>query len=184
LGAAMTAIDFYTHVSDRHQVVTKLVAKAFAQHGSVRVLTADAASTEALEKLLWMLPATGFLPHCRVGDRLAADTPIWVDHVLERTGRRCEVVGHAGEPAVAWGDAALGRDRLVFVGTDDQHLVRCSRDRKRDLPLPSGSRVKQAASILRFAQCKTFVTTDKRRRCGLLRILRSNDHRRTGLFRS
>jgi|SRR6476659_10580783 len=95
----MTAIDFYTHVSDRHQVVTKLVAKAFAQHGSVRVLTADAASTEALEKLLWVLPATGFLPHCRVADRLAADTPIWVDHVLEHPGTAAVLINlHASPP--------------------------------------------------------------------------------------
>ncbi|MEP6941527.1 MAG: DNA polymerase III subunit chi [Betaproteobacteria bacterium] len=95
----MTAIDFYTHVSDRHQVVTKLVAKAFAQHGSVRVLTADAASTEALGKLLWLLPATGFLPHCRVGDRLAAETPIWVDHALEHPGVAAVLINlHASPP--------------------------------------------------------------------------------------
>ena len=43
----MTAIDFYTHVNDRLEVATKLVAKAFAQHGSVRVLTADAAASAA-----------------------------------------------------------------------------------------------------------------------------------------
>ena len=82
----MTSIDFYTHVSDRFDVVAKLVAKAFAQHGSVRVLTGDAESTEALDRMLWIQPAIGFLPHCRIGSRLAAETPIWVDHVLEHQG--------------------------------------------------------------------------------------------------
>jgi DNA polymerase-3 subunit chi len=82
----MTSIDFYTHVSDRYRVVAKLVAKAFAQHGSVRVLTRDAESTEALDRMLWIQPAIGFLPHCRVGSRLAGDTPIWVDHLLEHQG--------------------------------------------------------------------------------------------------
>jgi DNA polymerase IIIc chi subunit len=53
----MTSIDFYTHVSDRFDVVAKLVAKAFAQHGSVRVLTADAESTETLDRMLWIQPA-------------------------------------------------------------------------------------------------------------------------------
>ena len=82
----MTSIDFYTHVSDRFGVVAKLVAKALAQHGSVRVLTRDAESTEALDRMLWIQPAIGFLPHCRIDSRLAAETPIWVDHVLEHQG--------------------------------------------------------------------------------------------------
>ena len=82
----MTSIDFYTHVSDRFDVVAKLVAKAFAQHGSVRVLTGDAESTEALDRMLWIQPAIGFLPHCRIGSRLAAETPIWIDHLLEHQG--------------------------------------------------------------------------------------------------
>ncbi len=82
----MTSIDFYTHVNDRFEVVARLVAKAFAQHGSVRVLTGNPESTEALDRMLWIQPAIGFLPHCRVDSRLAAETPIWVDHVLEHQG--------------------------------------------------------------------------------------------------
>ncbi|HEY2863847.1 MAG TPA: DNA polymerase III subunit chi [Casimicrobiaceae bacterium] len=124
----MTSIDFYTHVSDRYEVVAKLVAKAFAQHGSVRVLTRDAESTEALDRMLWIQPAIGFLPHCRVSSRLAAETPIWIDHVLEHQGpaavlinlhdapppffsrfeRLAEVVGVDEEGAVA------GRERYRF----------------------------------------------------------------------
>ena len=50
----MTSIDFYTHVSDRYAVAARLVAKAFAQHGNVRVLTPDAEATDALGKLLWL----------------------------------------------------------------------------------------------------------------------------------
>ena len=42
----MTSIDFYTRVPDRLEVAARLVAKAFAQHGSVRVLTPDPATTE------------------------------------------------------------------------------------------------------------------------------------------
>ncbi|MGH8713003.1 MAG: DNA polymerase III subunit chi [Casimicrobiaceae bacterium] len=82
----MTSIDFYTHVSNRLEVAAKLVAKAFARHGSVRVLTRDAESTAALDRLLWIQPATGFLPHCRLDSGLARETPIWVDHALEHQG--------------------------------------------------------------------------------------------------
>ena len=82
----MTAIDFYTKVNDRLGVAARLVAKAFAQHGRVRVLTSDPAMTDALDRLLWVQPAIGFLPHCRLNSRLASETPIWIDHALEHTG--------------------------------------------------------------------------------------------------
>jgi DNA polymerase-3 subunit chi len=82
----MTSIDFYTHVGEPLAVAVKLVAKAWAQHGSVRVLTPDAQATDALDRLLWLQPATGFLPHCRLASPLASETPIIVDHVLEHEG--------------------------------------------------------------------------------------------------
>ena len=82
----MTTIDFYTHCYDRLDVAMKLVAKAWMQQGSVRVLTPDEATTTRLDALLWTSPAIGFLPHCRIGSRLAAETPIWIDHLLEHQG--------------------------------------------------------------------------------------------------
>ena len=124
----MTAIDFYTHVSDRLDVAAKLVAKAFAQHGSVRVLTADEAGTDALDRRLWQVPATGFLPHCRAADRLAAQTPIWIDHILEHQGPAAVLINlHASPPpffarferlaeivGVDADDAARARERFRF----------------------------------------------------------------------
>ncbi len=41
----MTTIDFYTHCADRLDVAARLVAKAWSQHGTVRVLTPDAEFT-------------------------------------------------------------------------------------------------------------------------------------------
>ena len=82
----MTSIDFYTHVADRLEVAARLVAKAYQQHGSVRVLTPDPAATDALDRALWLKPPTAFLPHCRVSSALAAETPIWVDHVVDHSG--------------------------------------------------------------------------------------------------
>ena len=124
----MTSIDFYTHVADRLAVAARLVAKAFAQHGRVRVLTPDPATTEQLDRWLWLNPAIGFLPHCRVASALAADTPIWVDHVAEHPGpaavlinldrapppffsrfeRLAEIVGADAA------DAAAGRERYRY----------------------------------------------------------------------
>ena len=112
----MTAIDFYTHVTDRLEVAIKLVAKAFAQHGSVRVLTDDAAATDALDRLLWLHPPIGFLPHCRIGHRLAAETPILVDHALEHQGPAAVLINlHMSPPPF------FSRfERLAeIVGTDE-----------------------------------------------------------------
>lgn len=124
----MTAIDFYTHVTDRLEVAGRLVAKAFAQHGSVRVLTADLATTDELDRWLWLKPALAFLPHCRVGSALANETPIWVDHVAEHPGPAAVLINLTSAPppffsrferlaeivGVDAADAAAGRERYRF----------------------------------------------------------------------
>lgn len=122
----MTSIDFYTHVADRLAVAGKLIAKALAQHGHVRVLTQDAAATEELDRLLWLQPATGFLPHCRLSSPLAAETPVWIDHVLEHQGPASVLINlHASPPPffsrferlaeiVSADDPAAARERFRF----------------------------------------------------------------------
>jgi DNA polymerase-3 subunit chi len=124
----MTTIDFYTHCADRFEVAAKLVAKAWAQHGSARVLTPDTAATALFDRFLWQWPATGFVPHCRLDGAVASVTPVLVDHVLEHQGpaavlinlhplpppffsrfeRLVEIVGTGEE------DAASGRERWKF----------------------------------------------------------------------
>ena len=124
----MTTIDFYTHVDDRLAVAARLVAKAYAAHGSVRVLTPDARSTEALDRLLWVQSALSFLPHCRMDSAIAAETPIWIDErpahegtaavlvnlqrdpppFFSRFERLAEIVGNGED------DAAAGRLRWKF----------------------------------------------------------------------
>ena len=124
----MTAIDFYTHVADRLEVAARLVAKALAQHGSVRVLTPDAATTEELDRWLWLKPPIAFLPHCRVSSALAGETPIWVDHVDDHPGPAAVLINLQAEPPSFFSrferlaeivgtdqtDAAAGRARFRF----------------------------------------------------------------------
>jgi DNA polymerase-3 subunit chi len=122
----MTSIDFYTHVADRLAVAGKLVAKALTQHAHVRVLTQDSAATDALDRLLWLQPATGFLPHCRMGSALASQTPVWIDHVLEHQGPAAVLINlHESPPSffprferlveiVDADGAASARDRFRF----------------------------------------------------------------------
>ena len=79
----MTEVLFYTHVDDRLQTACTLTVKALARQMRVMLFTADAADTERVSRLLWSVPATGFLPHCRSEDRLSAVTPVIVDHRAE-----------------------------------------------------------------------------------------------------
>ena len=55
-------------------------------------------ATDALDRLLWLQPATGFLPHCRLASPLASETPIIVDHALEHEGPAAVLVNLSFEP--------------------------------------------------------------------------------------
>jgi DNA polymerase-3 subunit chi len=122
----VTTIDFYTHVDDPLAVAARLIVKAAAMHGSARVLTPDAATTDALDRLIWMSPPTGFLPHCRMDSPLASDTPVWIDHRLEHSGPAAVLVNLHPEPPpffsrferlaeiVGRDDLAAGRARYRF----------------------------------------------------------------------
>ena len=112
----MTSIDFYTHCADRLEVAARLVAKAWAQHGSVRVLTPGEDGTAELDARLWRLPPTGFLPHCRLASPLAAETPIVVDHALVHEGPAAVLINLHPSPPPFFSRF----ERLVeIVGTDD-----------------------------------------------------------------
>jgi DNA polymerase III subunit chi len=124
----MTTIDFYTHVADRLDVAARIVAKAYAAHGSARVLTPDRATTDALDRLLWLQTPLSFLPHCRMDSAVAAETPIWIDESLEHNGPAAVLVNLcAGPPpffsrferlaeivGVDEADAAAARERFRF----------------------------------------------------------------------
>ena len=121
VGWAVTSIDFYTHVLDRVLVAARLVAKAYAQHGSVRVLTPDASTSDALSRHLWTVNPTGFLPHCRLSSPLAAETPILVDEALEHVGPSAVLINLQPTPPPFFSRF----ERLVeIVGVDDPEAAR------------------------------------------------------------
>jgi DNA polymerase-3 subunit chi len=78
----VTQIDFYTRVPDKLHTACRIVAKAVGARMRVMVLTPDAGTTEELDRLLWSVPATGFIPHVRARHKLAAVTPVLIDHDL------------------------------------------------------------------------------------------------------
>ena len=84
----MTRIDFYFNALDKLGMAAVLARKAYAKKNRLLVYTSDNAQLDAFDKLLWTVPATGFLPHCRTGAKHAADTPILLssDARMDATG--------------------------------------------------------------------------------------------------
>lgn len=74
----MTRIDFYHEAEDRLIVACRLVAKAVQQKLRVVVYSPDAAVADAVDQMLWTTPPVAFVPHCRAGHRLAAETPVLI----------------------------------------------------------------------------------------------------------
>jgi len=75
----MTQIDFYTHVDDKLKVACALAGKAFTRGLRLTVYCPDAETAHRIDRLLWMTPSTGFVPHCGPDDPLAMETPVIID---------------------------------------------------------------------------------------------------------
>ena len=124
----MTKVDFYTGSKDKLRIACQLSHKAM-QNGVRTVISApDAATGDALDKLLWLYPATAFIPHCRSDAEEAAQTPVLLNVVAEkfphhdllislhsdclpyfsRFERVIEIVGTDEE------DSRMGRERYKF----------------------------------------------------------------------
>lgn len=60
----MTKIDFYSGSTDKLRTACQLSHKAMQAGVHVALSATDAATIDALDKLLWQFPATAFIPHC------------------------------------------------------------------------------------------------------------------------
>jgi DNA polymerase-3 subunit chi len=123
----MTQVDFYIHVDNKLRMLCTLAGKALARKMRLLVLTPDAEATEQTGRMLWMQPAIGFLPHCRSSHRLAAVTPIIVDHVAEPIVHEQILVNLQAQcPAV------FSRfERVIEIVTDDDADRELARERYR-----------------------------------------------------
>lgn len=72
----MTKIDFYTGSTDRLRTACQLSHKAMQNGVRVALSAPDAATADALDKLLWQFPATAFIPHCRSDAEEAEQCPV------------------------------------------------------------------------------------------------------------
>jgi len=124
----VTKVDFYTGSEDKLRTACQLCHKAMQNGLRVLLHAPDAASMEALDKLLWQYPATAFIPHCRADAAEAAEMPVVLGTDAEalphsellislhtdclpffsRFKRLIEIVGTGEE------DVRLGRERFGF----------------------------------------------------------------------
>jgi DNA polymerase-3 subunit chi len=74
----MTRIDFYLNARSKLQTACQISAKAVRQRMRVLIMAPDDQVARAVDKLMWMNPAIGFLPHCMTSDPLAAETPVLI----------------------------------------------------------------------------------------------------------
>lgn len=72
----MTEISFLHGVRDRLQAVATWLGQASSDGRKVLVYAPLGDQRDQLDRLLWTHPATGFVPHCMDGNKLAAETPI------------------------------------------------------------------------------------------------------------
>ncbi len=74
----MTLIDFYSGSNDRLHTACRLSAKVMQQNLKITIYTPDTRIADQLDNLLWTFSSTAFIPHCRVEDKLAFETPVTI----------------------------------------------------------------------------------------------------------
>ncbi len=94
----MTRIEFYTGVANPVNAAHRLTLKVFAAKRRLRIATADAATTDELDRMLWLQPEDAFVPHVRIDSALRDDTPIIVDHASTHEGEADVLISLCDEP--------------------------------------------------------------------------------------
>lgn len=123
----MTRIDFYTQVESKTRLAFMIGVKVIARGQRMLILLPDPAAMQELDKALWSLAATSFLPHCCAADPIAARTPIVLTCGEAPTDADQVLLNMAATPPDFFGRF----DRLVeFVGTQPDDIAR-SRERFR-----------------------------------------------------
>lgn len=72
----MTRIDFYHYAEDKLRFACRLAAVAFERENKVVAYSSDPQVLGAFDRLLWTFQSVKFVPHCRAGEAIAAETPV------------------------------------------------------------------------------------------------------------
>jgi DNA polymerase-3 subunit chi len=112
----VTSIDFHHGASDKIQAACRLIGELYGEGRRVLVYApADRVATQ-IDRLLWIQPATGFMPHCSVSGALAAETPILIGSSMDDAAHHDVLVNLDGDLPPAFSRF----ERLIeIVGLDE-----------------------------------------------------------------
>ena len=79
----MTQVFFYHGASDKIAAACALLGGAYAKNKPVLVYAPDNDVANDVDRMLWTHSALSFVPHCRSGSPLAAETPILITDNLD-----------------------------------------------------------------------------------------------------
>ncbi len=72
----MTRIDFYHYAEDKLRYACRLAATAVDRDSRLVVYAPQPQVLAGFDRQLWTFQATRFVPHCRAGEAIAAETPV------------------------------------------------------------------------------------------------------------
>lgn len=83
----MTKVHFFHGAGDRMEMAASWLHLAWSRRQDasaqqIVVFAPDAALADRIDRQLWLQPAGSFVPHCRAGSPLAAETPIIISNSL------------------------------------------------------------------------------------------------------
>ena len=113
----MTRIDFYRYAEDKLQFACRLAARAWEAGSRVVVWSPDAERLASFDRMLWTFQSIRFVPHCRLGDAVAPETPIVLTDATDGLPHH-DVLLNLGD---AWPPFFATFDRLLeIVGSEEQ----------------------------------------------------------------
>lgn len=118
----MTRVDVHFNIpaADKLSYCCRLVRKIYRAGQPVVIYDHRAAGIAALDQVLWTFSALDFIPHVRVDDPLAPQTPVLLTTEMRDTPHHAVLVNMGAEPPTF-----LSRfERLIdLVGTDPDDVT-------------------------------------------------------------
>lgn len=117
---------FYFNVANREQALCQLVGKAVKRKLAIGVITESETASRVIDRLLWEVPPTGFVPHCLAEDACAPQTPVLIDHRLDKLAPRDVLFNWT--PRIVPADQGIQRI-IEIVAHDDEAGRQAARQR-------------------------------------------------------
>lgn len=116
----MTRIQFLHGADDRLAAAAEWLRQAWQRRQPVVVYVPRPEHADRLDRLLWIQPAIGFVPHCSVESSLAAQTPILLAQEIDQIPFDGCLVNLADQLPPGF---ARFQEVIEIVGTDDAERV-------------------------------------------------------------